>query len=84
MATNEACEPHVASVSIVGPASISPGFSAAVVRADLVSALTNLGWRRDFAGKVADDTLAHVGHGAPLEELIRDALKRCAKRRGDN
>lgn len=42
-------------------------------RADLMSALKNLGYTRGVA-KLADKTIARCGPNAGLEELIRDAL----------
>jgi len=47
-------------------------------REQLLSALTNLGYPRQQAERVADDAAADAGDGASIELLIRAALKRLA------
>jgi Holliday junction DNA helicase RuvA len=74
----------------VGTMPTGPGFapSAAVLAplpantpaADAISALTNLGWRRPEAAGAVNRVQSRLGEDAPLEALIRDALKELAPR----
>jgi Holliday junction DNA helicase RuvA len=47
---------------------------------DAVSALINLGYRRQEAQPVVARTINRLGDGAPLDALIRDSLKELAQR----
>ncbi|MGB8953002.1 MAG: Holliday junction branch migration protein RuvA [Candidatus Aminicenantales bacterium] len=48
-------------------------------REDLISALTNLGFRRKEVEKVADETIHALSEGVGFEKLLRECLKRVAK-----
>jgi holliday junction DNA helicase RuvA len=48
---------------------------ASGARADLVSALLNLGYKAPQAEKAADAAAEHAGEGAPFEALFREAMK---------
>jgi Holliday junction DNA helicase RuvA len=49
------------------------------VRADLLSALVNLGYQRNAAEKAVDTALATLGQAARFEDTLRDALRRLVK-----
>lgn len=51
-------------------------------RAPAIQALCGLGWKRGVATTAVDEALGHVAHGAPVEEVIREALRRCPRRSG--
>lgn len=50
---------------------------AAVARAEARDALVGLGWRPAIAGGAVAAACERVGIGAPLEMLIREALRCC-------
>jgi len=61
-------------------ASAPPAASAgAGVRADAVSALTNLGYAPDAANRAVDATLAALAPGSGIEAVLRAALARLAR-----
>ncbi len=49
------------------------------IRAELISALMNLQTQRAKAERVSEEVLAALGVDAPIEELVRAALKRLAR-----
>lgn len=59
----------------------APGqaLAAATTRAEARDALVGLGWKPAIARGAVDDAISHVGADAPLEVVIRDALRRCPK-----
>ena len=60
----------------------STTMAASPGRADAIEALCTLGWKRGIATAAVDEALGHVAHGAGLDELIREALRRCPRRGG--
>ena len=48
---------------------------------ELRDALVGLGWSRAVAATSVDEALGHVAHGAPIEAVIREALRRCPRPR---
>jgi Holliday junction DNA helicase RuvA len=63
----------------------SPGFAVAPLRPpgvaeDALSALVNLGYRRPEAQPVVARVIERLGDGAPLDAVIRDALRELAQR----
>ena len=46
-------------------------------RAQAIEALCGLGWRRAVATSAVDEALGHVARGAPIADVIREALRRC-------
>jgi Holliday junction DNA helicase RuvA len=48
-------------------------------RADLLSALVNLGYQRQGAEKAVDAAIAALGPGARFEDTLRDALRRLVR-----
>ncbi len=54
----------------------------AVVRTQARDALVGLGWKPGIARFAVDEACAHVGVGAEIELLIREALRRCPRRKG--
>ena len=50
-----------------------------VVLRDVRDALTTAGYKPHEARRAADEARACVGPGAPLEQLLRDALRRCVR-----
>jgi holliday junction DNA helicase RuvA len=68
-----------------GMPSSAPGLGAPAIRAsslaeDAVSALTNLGYRRPEAQPAVARVVERLGDGAPLDAVIREALKELAQR----
>lgn len=57
-----------------------PRSSAPTVADDAMSALLNLGYRRQEAQTVVARILDHLGTSAPLDAVIRDSLKELAQR----
>jgi len=51
----------------------------AVVRAQARDALVGLGWKPGIARAAVDEACAHVGVGAEIQMVIREALRRCPK-----
>jgi Holliday junction DNA helicase RuvA len=49
------------------------------LRGELISALINLQTQRPKAERVSDEVLAELGLDAPIEDLVRAALKRLAR-----
>ncbi len=60
---------------VLAPAALAPGGLAA----DALSALANLGYRRQEAGPVVERVLAALGDDAALDAVIRDALRGLAR-----
>jgi len=63
----------------------SPGFAVAPLRPpgvaeDALSALVNLGYRRPEAQPVVARVIDRLGDGAPLDAVLRDALRDLAQR----
>jgi holliday junction DNA helicase RuvA len=63
----------------------SPGFAASPLRQpgvaeDALSALVNLGYRRPEAQPAVARVIDRLGDGAPLDAVIRDALRELAQR----
>lgn len=57
-----------------------PGGRQGGVAEDAISALTNLGYRRPEAQPVVARVVEHLGDGAALDVVIREALKELAQR----
>jgi len=51
----------------------------AMLRAQARDALVALGWKPAIARAAVDDAASHMGHDASLEQLIREALRRCPR-----
>ncbi|CAN5887517.1 hypothetical protein BH11MYX2_BH11MYX2_30290 [soil metagenome] len=58
-------------------------YAAAVRRTDAIAAMRTMGWKPGVAHQVVDDAIASLGPEAPLDVLLREALQRCPRRRGD-
>ncbi|MGE0550416.1 MAG: HNH endonuclease [Kofleriaceae bacterium] len=54
----------------------------AVIQVDARRALTKLGFKAHEASAAVSAAMAHVGHDATLEQLLREALRRCARGNG--
>jgi len=52
---------------------------AAVVRVQARDALVGLGWKAAIARAAVDEACAHVGATATIEDVIREALRRCPR-----
>ena len=63
--------------SHVGPTTLDD----AIVRTQARDALVGLGWKPNIARSAVEEAIAHVG-GVPVEELIREALRRCPRPAG--
>ena len=63
------------------PAPVPRGtdFDAAACRVHARDALVGLGWKRSIAGPAVDDAASALGPAAPLDALIREALRRCPR-----
>ena len=55
-------------------------FEVAAARAQARDALVGLGWKAAIARAAVDEAIAHVG-AAPIEIMIREALRRCPRAR---
>ena len=53
-----------------------------VVRAQARDALVGLGWKPGIARTAVDEACAHVGVGAEIAVVIREALQRCPRPKG--
>ncbi len=53
--------------------------AAATTRAEARDALVGLGWKPAIARGAVDGSISHVGADAPLEVVIREALRRCPR-----
>lgn len=63
-------------LAVEGAASAAPATAAdRGARADLISALVNLGYKQPQAEKAADVAAEKAGEGAPFEAQFREALK---------
>jgi Holliday junction resolvasome RuvABC DNA-binding subunit len=51
----------------------------AIVRTQARDALVGLGWKPTIARTAVDEAISHVGSHTPIEDLIRDALRRCPR-----
>jgi Holliday junction DNA helicase RuvA len=49
------------------------------LRADAVSALENLGYRRDAAARSVDAALRELGEEAPIDELLKGSLRKLVR-----
>jgi hypothetical protein len=78
IADGEAKRPNAP--SHVGPNPLSPyaGFERAIARAQARDVLVGL-WKTAIAATAVDEAMSHVGRDAPIEALIREALRRCPK-----
>ncbi|MGE0547998.1 MAG: HNH endonuclease [Kofleriaceae bacterium] len=65
-----------------GHASHSDGFDRAALEVDARRALTTLGFKAHAASAAVSAAVAHVGHDATLEQLLREALRRCRRPSG--
>ena len=54
-------------------------FGDAAIRTQVRDALVGMGWSPAIARTAADEALAHAGTDVRIEELIREALRRCPK-----
>jgi hypothetical protein len=65
----------------VEPDSVPRGtdFDAAACRVQARDALVGLGWKRSIASAAVDDAISALGPAAPLDTLIREALRRCPR-----
>ncbi|MGE0551658.1 MAG: hypothetical protein AB7O24_27785 [Kofleriaceae bacterium] len=54
-------------------------FARAALQVDARRALTKLGFKAHEASSAVIAGLAHVGHDATLEQLLREALRRCPR-----
>jgi hypothetical protein len=64
--------------SVDGPAdACASKLQAAIVRAQVKSALVGLGWKPATAAPAVAAAIAALGPDAPIERLIFDALRRC-------
>jgi hypothetical protein len=52
---------------------------AAVKKVEARSVLVNAGWQSAVASRAVDEAITHVGMDAPLEQLVREALKCCPR-----
>lgn len=52
-----------------------------VIRTQARDALVGLGWKPAIARTAVDETIAHVAPSAPLDVVIREALRRCPRPR---
>jgi len=52
-------------------------FEQAALRTQARDALVGLGWKSGVAASAVDEALAAGHANAPLEQLIREALRRC-------
>jgi hypothetical protein len=59
--------------------SISPKYTAAIARTELIAALTASGWTKSIAVRAVDEARAHVGTDARFEDLLRESFRRCPK-----
>jgi hypothetical protein len=57
-------------------------FDVASTRAQSRDALVGLGWKPAIARSAVDAAMSHVGPGASLEVIIREALRRCPRPTG--
>ncbi len=71
---------HVGPDSPVEAASATTSrFDAATTRTQARDALVGLGWKPTIARAAVDEACSHVGPSAPLEVVIREALRRCPR-----
>jgi hypothetical protein len=65
-----------------GPSSEPSNSELSVMRADVKQALVTLGFKPSQATDAIDDALGNLGPEPNLDELLREALRRCPKGRG--
>jgi Holliday junction resolvasome RuvABC DNA-binding subunit len=53
--------------------------ASAITRTQSCDALVGLGWKPVIARAAVDDAIVHVGAEAPLEVVIKEALRRCPR-----
>ena len=74
----ESSNPHVGTNEPpIRPTSKSAKFADAQAKTMAQLALKQLGWKPSIAKAAVDEAIDHVGLDVPVEELIREALKRC-------
>jgi len=56
-----------------------PRFGHAAIRTQARDALVARGWRAGIARAATDEAITHLGTEAPIDALIREALRRCPK-----
>jgi hypothetical protein len=61
------------------PSHVGRTFDDAAKRTQARDALVGLGWKPTIARTAVDEALAQIGADPPLEELIREALRRCPR-----
>ena len=66
-------------LTVKRPAEAAAKLDAAIARSQACDALVTLGWKAAIARAAVDDAMSHVGLNAALEDLIREALRRCPK-----
>ena len=54
-------------------------FDAAAMRVQARDALVALGWKPAIARSAVDEAASHVGRDAPIEQLVRESLRRCPR-----
>ncbi|HEY4175253.1 MAG TPA: HNH endonuclease [Kofleriaceae bacterium] len=60
--------------------SVSDKYAAAVRRTDAIAAMQTMGWKAGVAHQAVDGALASLDANAPLDVVLREALKRCPRR----
>jgi len=78
--------PHVgredaqtSTVSAPPPTRTTSAFDVVAARAQVRDALVRLGWKPSIARAAVDQAMSHVGSGASLDVLVREALRRCPR-----
>ncbi|MDQ3336537.1 MAG: HNH endonuclease [Myxococcota bacterium] len=61
------------------PSHVGSRLDDAIVRTQARDALVGLGWKPNIARAAVEEALSHVGRDPALEELIREALRRCPR-----
>jgi Holliday junction resolvasome RuvABC DNA-binding subunit len=51
----------------------------AILRTQARDALVGLGWKATIARTAVEEAISHVGSDTSLEDLIREALRRCPR-----
>ncbi|MGE0398919.1 MAG: HNH endonuclease [Kofleriaceae bacterium] len=65
-----------------GPEATPPSTNIATTRQEAIEVLTTSGFPHSVAVAAVDEACAHVGASSELAELVRDAFRRCPRRRG--
>ena len=61
------------------PSHVGSRLDEAIVRTQARDALVGLGWKPHIARAAVDEAMSHVGRDSTVEEVIRDALRRCPR-----